>query len=250
MNVTQAVLDAGDEISKELHGEIVALGPDAIEPLLDFIRDEKWSDADGPGGGWAPIHAAQLLADLKAVQAIEPMLEALGDTVAGEDRLFDALMVSLAEIGQPVLEPALRIYAAEDDPAMRTHLAALLSEIGVRDERIYQALLELLKNEAGLGASSLGIYGDERALEPLSRALDALEPDRGDNQDVIELTSAIEELGGVLTPGQRAKAEAVEKDWKRVFAQRRLRDTGRNEACPCGSGKKYKKCHLQQDESA
>jgi hypothetical protein len=28
----------------------------------------------------------------------------------------------------------------------------------------------------------------------------------------------------------------------------RLRNTGRNDACPCGSGKKYKKCHLQEDE--
>ena len=26
--------------------------------------------------------------------------------------------------------------------------------------------------------------------------------------------------------------------------------TGRNEPCPCGSGKKYKKCHRAEDESA
>jgi tetratricopeptide (TPR) repeat protein len=30
----------------------------------------------------------------------------------------------------------------------------------------------------------------------------------------------------------------------------RLGGTGRNEPCPCGSGKKYKKCHLQEDEAA
>jgi hypothetical protein len=29
----------------------------------------------------------------------------------------------------------------------------------------------------------------------------------------------------------------------------RLKNTGRNDACPCGSGKKYKKCHLQKDEA-
>ena len=28
----------------------------------------------------------------------------------------------------------------------------------------------------------------------------------------------------------------------------RLKQTGRNDTCPCGSGKKYKKCHLQEDE--
>jgi hypothetical protein len=36
----------------------------------------------------------------------------------------------------------------------------------------------------------------------------------------------------------------AENDW-----QARLK-TGRNDDCPCGSGKKYKKCHLRADEEA
>jgi len=30
----------------------------------------------------------------------------------------------------------------------------------------------------------------------------------------------------------------------------RLKHTGRNDICPCGSGKKYKKCHLEEDEAS
>jgi hypothetical protein len=30
----------------------------------------------------------------------------------------------------------------------------------------------------------------------------------------------------------------------------RLKSAGRNDTCPCGSGKKYKKCHLQADEES
>lgn len=30
----------------------------------------------------------------------------------------------------------------------------------------------------------------------------------------------------------------------------RLKSAGRNDDCPCGSGKKYKKCHLREDEEA
>jgi hypothetical protein len=30
--------------------------------------------------------------------------------------------------------------------------------------------------------------------------------------------------------------------------QKRLSTTGRNEPCPCGSKKKYKKCHFREDE--
>jgi tetratricopeptide (TPR) repeat protein len=37
---------------------------------------------------------------------------------------------------------------------------------------------------------------------------------------------------------------------KRAVAQQRLGATGRNDPCACGSGKKYKKCHLQADEAA
>ena len=33
-------------------------------------------------------------------------------------------------------------------------------------------------------------------------------------------------------------------------AKSRLESTGRNDVCPCGSGKKYKKCHLREDEAA
>jgi len=33
------------------------------------------------------------------------------------------------------------------------------------------------------------------------------------------------------------------------FAER-LKSMGRNDQCPCGSGKKYKKCHLLKDEEA
>lgn len=30
----------------------------------------------------------------------------------------------------------------------------------------------------------------------------------------------------------------------------RLKHTQRNDPCPCGSGRKYKKCHLEADEAA
>jgi Tfp pilus assembly protein PilF len=39
-------------------------------------------------------------------------------------------------------------------------------------------------------------------------------------------------------------------DDKVPVARLRLAGTGRNDPCPCGSGKKYKKCHLGDDEAA
>jgi tetratricopeptide (TPR) repeat protein len=54
-----------------------------------------------------------------------------------------------------------------------------------------------------------------------------------------------------------AKAEAAaapaspeELEQRMAQAKARLASAGRNDQCPCGSGKKYKKCHLQEDEAA
>jgi tetratricopeptide (TPR) repeat protein len=52
---------------------------------------------------------------------------------------------------------------------------------------------------------------------------------------------------------KKAKAtEASQQDNadKADKARARLASTGRNDPCPCGSGKKYKKCHLAEDEGA
>jgi thioredoxin-like negative regulator of GroEL len=46
------------------------------------------------------------------------------------------------------------------------------------------------------------------------------------------------------------KADAPGKTLDPKEAPARLAATGRNDVCPCGSGKKYKKCHLASDEQA
>jgi len=40
--------------------------------------------------------------------------------------------------------------------------------------------------------------------------------------------------GGGMPQRQQGKVETVRRDGEKV---------GRNDPCPCGSGKKYKKCH-------
>ena len=55
-------------------------------------------------------------------------------------------------------------------------------------------------------------------------------------------------------PAASKKDEATKADQTTTAdpeqARARLAATGRNDACPCGSGKKYKKCHLAGDEQA
>jgi tetratricopeptide (TPR) repeat protein len=51
-----------------------------------------------------------------------------------------------------------------------------------------------------------------------------------------------------VTAKKTKQAEA--SDERAELARVRLAGTGRNDPCPCGSGKKYKKCHLAGDEGA
>jgi len=82
---------------------------------------------------------------------------------------------------------------------------------------------------------------------------------------VIEFGAAIEELGGELSAEQQQKVEKVRQGRMRLFERRTLAPSpyiqqnyrgdapaklGRNDPCWCGSGKKYKKCHLDEDQRA
>jgi len=89
----------------------------------------------------------------------------------------------------------------------------------------------------------LGGYGDSRALSLLYRALDEvpLSEDRDDNRVFIEIEAAIAELGGSFTPVQREKLAGVDASFGKPARSRAK--VGRNDPCPCGSAKKYKKCH-------
>ncbi len=90
-----------------------------------------------------------------------------------------------------------------------------------------------------LGANCLIDDGDPQALDALSQCFDALPVSDDDttfeSQVFIEWRDAIEALGGQLTAEQEAKAERADAPRRRFVG------------CWCGSGKKYKKCHLDLD---
>ena len=53
-----------------------------------------------------------------------------------------------------------------------------------------------------------------------------------------------------MTAQNAKKTESSDGKVQADEARARLAGTGRNDSCPCGSGKKYKKCHLVKDEGA
>lgn len=193
-------------------------------------------------GSWAPLAASEAIPDLFAL-----FRETDPDTW-----LFDRLCLHLPTMGAIIVEAALAEVESTVDDDRYFALGDILAECRTRDERIFRLLLGQLEEEPGRAASNLGISGDRRALPLLSQALDRFElrKDRPiANHAVVELRSAIEDLGGTLSPGQVAKYLRG-RDLTRAAIGGPTRGAsrpGRNQPCWCGSGKKYKRCHLEAD---
>ncbi len=63
-----------------------------------------------------------------------------------------------------------------------------------------------------------------------------------------EYLYTLEEWNGILTPERQKE---IEREYKKSLQAHAVKKPGRNDPCPCGSGKKYKNCHgrVNNDEA-
>jgi hypothetical protein len=243
----------GSILPDSLRDEIRSMGESAVPALIAIIQDDDAHDEDAPGEGWSPIHAVELLVDLKAEAAIEPLLQVFADTDF-ESIIHDRIAVRLPSFGKAALEPVLRWLGDDPDKELFSDLCHLASELGVQDERIFQHLCALMETDEGMGAMCFANFGDERALPLLRTHIEAFQPNWGSEfgmMDLNELTAAYEEVAGSMPDDLAERVGALEAKWN---ARRGRRSSGvpgkagpkvgRNDPCPCGSGKKHKRCCL------
>ena len=265
----QYLIQAGEKLSDDLRQRIIAQGKAIVPALLDVLNNEPLQMEDAPGEGCAPIHAVELLREMRATEAIQPMvlwMQKIDPLCYLHDRLLQALIA----FGEEAIPAVLAAYDETTEYEERRSLCSILSESPVKKDTIYEILLHQLEENVEWGTVCLDRYGDTRALPRLEQALDAYEiiPDASNplaDQAVIELCAAIQRMGGQLTSSQQHKRDQV-KAHRDVF-RRRLealaslksaheastqprKKPGRNDPCWCGSGKKYKKCHLDADRAA
>ena len=240
------------------------IGADATSAVVAALLD---AELTSPSDDWTPLAAVYLATELRLAGTVPSLVSCLLQADVG-DALWEAALNAIRAIGAPAVEPLLAAFDAHSDIFARSSIADALLATGATDERVLNALLRLLDDDTAQGADKLAQYGDRSALPALVEALDRAELDpAGDrdflaNEDVLNLAGAIESLGGTLTETQRAKEQAVLRRREGVFFEarrlsaheiaqvpvRREHRPGRNDPCHCGSGKKYKKCHLAEDE--
>jgi len=243
----------------------LGLGPEHVPDLIRLALDEElyWADSEGDAV-WAPIHAWRALAQLHAEEAAQPLTHLLHRIDEyGDDWVGEELPRVFGRIG-PAAIPVLADYLADDANGLWARVAAAsgLSEIGDRHPEARSAAIAALTGtlecfadqDATLNAfliSYLVELDGVEAVPLMERAFEAEQVDlavMGDWEDVQVRLGLLDER---KTPSPNAVLGDLSGLWDEVWekeARRRLREIGRNAPCWCGSGRKYKHCHLREDQ--
>ena len=243
------------------------LDQDHVPALIRMARDPVLNDEqDDEKLYWAPVHAWRALGHLRAEAAIAPLLallKTLDDDVFCSD-LPDVLgMIGAAAIAPVVAFIAETAHDEEDRPVLIAIEA--LKEIGLRHplcrDECVTLLTGMVERHASLNPTVNGftIWAliDLKAvasIEAIRAAFDADTVDisiAGDKEDA-EIALGLREKRTTpkpdYFPGLDALRRRLDGDglpWEAPPPPRQVTRIGRNDPCPCGSGKKYKKCCLE-----
>jgi tetratricopeptide (TPR) repeat protein len=244
---------------------------DQLEPYADALaaaraRSEPWDNeellgegleafkASAPAPRALPIEALTIFrtAAREALQLVEALrgqrrvFGQLDDWLLSRalgPRLLD-LPRSLSLVGETELGLSLaRAMTFIDPELLKGDIAVILAEAGRRDAALAQvdALLTDARDVALVEAKAGDTY---RALgEPASaeayyrRALEAAKAPSERLHALLRLVTCLTDSG------RDAEASALLAQARQEREPEPKPAVGRNEPCPCGSGKKYKKCH-------
>ena len=275
------VLDAGDPVQRLLgfgaiaefdpdkwsdYRKVFGFGPEHVPALIRLACDKRLHDLDADkAAGWAPMHAWRALAQLRATEAIAPLL-ALVRALPGYDAILNDIPHVFGVIGSPALAPIQAFLKSElgsADEGEGTAIECIVKVGGrnpeVRDQCVAMLTGELARHRQGSPThNGLIVCGllDLKAVESIDVIRSAFAAEvvdlsmSGDLEDVeidLGLRTSRATPKPRYNPFQHLEATPA---WQARPAQpapmavppRGCPKIGRNDPCPCGSGKKYKKC--------
>jgi hypothetical protein len=243
-----------------------------VPELIRMATDPDLNDSDANSFEvWAPLHAWRALGQLRAEEAIQPLL-LWYLRQRDDDWLLNDLSRIFALIGPaaiPALEAVFEDVSVDETPLISIPecFVGIAREHPAERDRCVGALVRKLEAFAtgdpdlnGFVISGLIDLGATEAIDLIRRAF-------ADNQVELQVAGDVEDVememglraerstppprlglfNRVFPPrGSLADGADDEAD-DRAFGNapvRRGPKVGRNDPCPCGSGKKYKKCCL------
>jgi hypothetical protein len=244
-----------------------------VPDLIRILGDDTVHKSEFAGTAMAPIHAWRILAELKAVEAIPALISLLPRIDdAFDDWTGEELPEVFSKIGPTSLEE-IESYARDTRNGDSSRICSfrVISKIGCdhleQRVRCVEILTDMLRahetTDDTINAFLISSLSDLGALESFDLVREAYEKNRVDltiqgnvqeveryfkiargDEDAIAAMAAIteerlvrlRELSMMAYPFEPAKI--VERPQPIVAGPK----VGRNDPCPCGSGKKYKKC--------
>lgn len=283
-----ALLTQGEALTKTSRADIVALGSAATPRLVEILQDRRLWDDQAPGEGFAPIYAAEILGQIGDPEALDALYDVLR-RVDPDAILDDAVTDAIRAFGQAAISAGMRALNSWDDPFL-ADLAFIFSDLNtapfnqigsdpsesvtLHDAELHrkalQVLLKFFLKQPVPGAELLARFGDPIANDALTVALDRyIVSAKGDTKyrrPIFAIATAIQQLGAELNDEQQVAIELLKADRTRSEEAldklhtkqtpdesqtvKKDRHLGRNDPCWCGSGRKYKRCHLAADRGA
>ncbi len=253
----------------ELRDAVTGMREDALNALADpFVpKQASASDWDLDGLSNAVLKDFNTHIDPKAWVAENAEI----DEISFRSRIFDAVTVNydekLQRIGEPIMQQVERdIVLRMLDQHWRDHLAAMdylrqgihLRGYAQKDYRyeykresfeMFQAMLERVKYDAASLLAKVEIRSQEEVdreeAEQRERLMRALQPQHAQAPSLLGTASVDQALAAAqasLAAAPQLPPSPADDQNSATFI-RGERKVGRNEPCPCGSGKKFKQCH-------
>ncbi|HEY9205099.1 MAG TPA: DUF1186 domain-containing protein [Candidatus Methanoperedens sp.] len=280
----EILTELGLYVNKQLALEI-AKKDNAVFYLRKLIQDGHYWYINGPGDTWSPIHAIHILALIKSKEALQLLLDTI--RFRGEDLdawLTESIPALLVAFGEDSIEELKEFTQDETlEPFARgtvsSALTALAKKFPSYEENIKSHLINLLKTTrddvfAGLVADDLASFHDPSVkieilkaflnekidrtivskdeiiatIEGVYTNIDNDEFKKNTEDPIIHFSREnIEHLHLIYSEGEDEKDDDFELEEQEIMPKKEK--IGRNDPCPCGSGKKYKKCCMGKEKS-
>lgn len=221
--------------------KIIQRGEAALDQLHALLSHEKT---------WSCSYALRILKEIRSEKSIPALVEFIRRTDesdywdTGEDAMY-----ALTAIGEPAVEPLLKEVKADiENRRFLGYMVGALTEI--KDDRVYAFMADVIgdflaNEEKYRGWFSLELFvhdfgkQEKKEILPLLKRLLSLGLTEHERIEVID---AIEDVEDPERYEKETKEFAEKFIQEHLSPQSARRKVGRNDPCPCGSGKKYKRC--------
>ena len=226
-------------------------GEDLRENMLSMLNDvvgSAVSDAFGENGGVADADGLQRLA-----AAMEGIYFAKG-TLSG--RSSQLLGKNAAEAAEVVYDIARHTYEAKEaayTPAIMRELERVVM-LRVVDEYWMDNIDAMDELKQGIGLRAYGQHDPvvaykEEGFQMFEAMIQAIKEETIRRMFLVQLRTN-QEVKREKVAKETGAAGAAEATVKKQPVRNAAKKVGPNDPCPCGSGKKYKKCCMQKDKLA